>query len=223
MNETNKAGAAGKITTAPQQITLYGRNDLYLAHVSVCRNSGLTDDVIIVFAEKAIDTAGVDYEALEKKGKALPFPNVEDILDVGTDVIIIGKVQTMRNAAQGIVDTYIYCDYIGIGYAEPQNDVYFVGTVEREPKNRHTPKGRNITDLIIRVPSEFASSFYCKVPVVLWGKIADEAAALTVGESVEIYGRLQSRTYTKRYEDGDAEEKTATEISASNFAIYRKK
>lgn len=223
MSDTNRAGAAGKIATTPQQITLFGRNDLFLAHVSVCRNSGLTDDITIVFDESKIDLSTVDYKALEEKGKALPFPAAEDVLEVGTDVIIIGKVQTMRNAAQGIVDTFIYCDYIGVGYAEPQNDVCFVGTIEREPKNRKTPKGRNITDLIVRVPSEFASSFYCKVPVLLWGKSADEAAALAVGESVEINGRLQSRIYTKRYEDGDTEEKTATEISASNFAIYRKK
>lgn len=217
MSESNKAGITGKVTKTPKPLELFGRNDLFIAHIAVCRNSGITDDVQIVFARKAIDTAGHEEEF-----NSVPFFEAEDLLTVGKDVLIIGRAQTMRNAEQGVVDTFIYCDYIGIGYAEPQNDVYFVGTIEREPKNRKTPKGRNITDLIVRIPSIFASSFYCKVPVVAWGKTADEAAQLAAGDKVEIYGRLQSRKYTKRYEDGE-EVKTATEVSANNFAIYRKK
>lgn len=217
MSERNNAGIAGKVSQAPKKCELYGRSDLYAAHVTVCRNSGLTDDVIIVFEERVIDTVG------HEKEKELPFFDNRDLLTIGKDVLIIGRVQTMRNAEQGIVDTFIYCDYIGIGYAEPQNDVYFVGTIEREPKHRKTPKGRNMTDLIIRIPSEFASSFFCKVPVITWGKLADEAAALNAGDEVEIYGRLQSRAYTKRYEDGTEEKKIATEVSASNFALYKKK
>ena len=216
MSDTNKAGITGKITAAPKPLELFGRRDAFTAHIAVCRNSGLTDDVKIVFTRSAIDTAGHEQEM------QMPFFDSEDLLTIGKDVIIIGRVQTARNIEQGVVDTFIYCDYIGIGYAEPQNDVYFVGTIEREPKNRKTPKGRNITDLIVRIPSIFASSFYCKVPVVMWGKQADEAAQLSAGDKVEIYGRLQSRQYTKRYEDGE-EVKTATEVSANNFAIYRKK
>ena len=216
MSDTNKAGITGKITAAPKPLELFGRRDAFTAHIAVCRNSGLTDDVKIVFTRSAIDTAGHEQEM------QMPFFDSEDLLTIGKDVIIIGRVQTARNIEQGVVDTFIYCDYIGIGYAEPQNDVYFVGTIEREPKNRKTPKGRNITDLIVRIPSIFASSFYCKVPVVMWGKQADEAAQLAAGDKVEIYGRLQSRQYTKRYEDGE-EVKTATEVSANNFAIYKKK
>ena len=216
MSDSNKAGIAGKITAAPKPLELFGRRDAFTAHIAVCRNSGLTDDVKIVFTRSAIDTAGHEQEM------QMPFFDSEDLLTIGKDVIIIGRVQSARNIEQGVVDTFIYCDYIGIGYAEPQNDVYFVGTIEREPKNRKTPKGRNITDLIVRIPSIFASSFYCKVPVAMWGKQADEAAQLAAGDKVEIYGRLQSRQYTKRYEDGE-EVKTATEVSANNFAIYRKK
>ena len=82
MSDSNKAGIAGKITAAPKPLELFGRRDAFTAHIAVCRNSGLTDDVKIVFTRSAIDTAG------HEKEMEMPFFDNEDLLTIGKDVII---------------------------------------------------------------------------------------------------------------------------------------
>lgn len=208
MNKINSAGMAGKIAKAPEWLgNLYGRDDLLRAYVNVERRSGISDTVAIVFAEKAIDTEGHEKE--------LEFLQPQDLLTEGKELLFIGHVQTMRNFATGQIDTIILCDYILTGHAEPQNEVKFIGTIERVPKTRKTPKGKTITDLFIRVPSEFEKSFYCIVPVIAWNDTAEAAANMAAGDEVEIEGRLQSREYIKRYIDGTEETRTATEVSAA--------
>lgn len=205
MND-NIAGIAGRILRAPERLnSLYGRKDLYRAYADIERRSGVSDSVILIFHAAAIDREG--------HGDEQPA----ELLTVGTAVLFTGAAQTMRNTDSGQFDTFIMCDYIRTGYAEPQNEIRITGTIERKPTHRATPAGKKITDIVIRVPSHFESSFYCLIPVITWNKTAEAAAELEAGDTVEISGRLQSREYTKRYEDGREEQRTTTEISAYHF------
>lgn len=208
-NNDNLATAAGRIVRAPELLnSLYGRKNLYRAYAEIQRRSGISDTVILIFSADAIDSGEI-------------YSTPDALLAAGTDFLAIGAAQTMRNGESGQIDTFIYCDYICAGYAEPQNDIVFIGTLERAPIFRSTPKGKRITDMLVRIPSKFESTFYCLVPVIAWNKTAEEAAQLEAGARVEICGRLQSREYIKRYEDGSAETRTTTEISA--FSILMKK
>ena len=96
MSDTNKAGITGKITAAPKPLELFGRRDAFTAHIAVCRNSGLTDDVKIVFTRSAIDTAGHEQEM------QMPFFDNEDLLTIGKDVIIIDD---MISSGSSMIDT----------------------------------------------------------------------------------------------------------------------
>ena len=99
---------------------------------------------------------------------------------------------------------------------EPINEVILEGTVCREPTYRRTPLGREICDMMLAVPRAFRRADY--LPCILWGRTAQEVAACHTRDRIRIYGRLQSRIYTKLTEAGP-EERTAYEISALSAEV----
>ncbi len=99
---------------------------------------------------------------------------------------------------------------------EPINEVILEGTICREPTYRRTPLGREICDMMLAVPRAFRRSDY--LPCILWGRTAQEGSQCHTRDRVRIYGRLQSRVYTKLTESGP-QERTAYEISALSAEI----
>ena len=99
---------------------------------------------------------------------------------------------------------------------EPINQVVLEGPLCKEPTYRRTPLGRQICDAMLAVPRAFRRADY--LPCILWGRTAQEVSACHVRDRVRIYGRLQSRIYTKLTEEG-AFERTAYEISALSAEI----
>lgn len=90
------------------------------------------------------------------------------------------------------------------------NSVELTGTLCKPPNPRVTPMGRDICDLMLAVGRRYGRSDY--LPCICWGVRAREAAALSVGDSVSLSGRIQSRQYIKVI-DGVPVEKTAYEVS----------
>ena len=99
---------------------------------------------------------------------------------------------------------------------EPVNDVILEGTLCREPSYRRTPMGREICDVMLAVKRSFHRADY--LPCILWGRMAQEAAQCHTRDQIRIFGRLQSRGYTKVTENGP-EERVAYEISALTAEI----
>ena len=54
------------------------------------------------------------------------------------------------------------------------------------------------------------------------GKNARFCQNIEVGTQVKIIGRVQSREYEKKYEDGTVEKRIAYEVSVSNLEINNK-
>ena len=71
---------------------------------------------------------------------------------------------------------------------------------------------------MLAVPRLFHRADY--LPCILWGRTAQEISACHTSDRIRIYGRLQSRIYTKMTEDGPVE-KTAYEISALTAEILQ--
>ena len=46
---------------------------------------------------------------------------------------------------------------------------------------------------------------------------------MEVGTEVKVIGRVQSRTYEKKFEDGTVEQRVAYEVSISNLEVIDKK
>ena len=95
------------------------------------------------------------------------------------------------------------------------NEIYLDGYICKEPIYRTTPFGREISDLLIAVNRSYNKSDY--IPCIAWGRNARFCNNLLVGDHIKLWGRIQSREYQKKYEDGKIEKKVAYEVSISKL------
>ena len=95
--------------------------------------------------------------------------------------------------------------------SENINFIYLNGFICKIPSYRTTPFGREITDLLIAVNRQYNKSDY--IPCIAWGRNAGYAESLGIGTKLAVEGRIQSREYKKKLEDGTSEMRKAFEVS----------
>ena len=103
---------------------------------------------------------------------------------------------------------------------EISNEVTLVGYICKKPIYRQTPFGREIADVLLAVNRAYNKSDY--IPCIAWGRNARFCQNMEVGTEVKLTGRVQSRTYEKKYEDGRVETRTAYEVSVASMEIANK-
>ena len=101
------------------------------------------------------------------------------------------------------------------------NEVTLIGYVCKKPIYRQTPFGREIADILLAVNRAYNKSDY--IPCIAWGRNARFCQNIEVGTEVKILGRVQSRKYEKKFEDGTSETRVAYEVSISSMEIIDKK
>ena len=136
----------------------------------------------------------------------------------GSQITVTGQIRSHNLYENGIrrLMIFIFASTVLAEDGEPINDVILEGPLCKEPVFRRTPLGREICDVMLAVPRAFRRADY--LPCILWGRTAQEVSLCHVRDRIRIYGRLQSRMYTKLTEDG-AVERTAYEISALKAEI----
>ena len=97
------------------------------------------------------------------------------------------------------------------------NSISLDGYICKEPKYRETPLGREIADVLLAVNRQYGKSDY--IPCIFWGRNARFAGQFEVGAHVMVSGRIQSREYQKKLEDGDIETRTTYEVSVSKVEL----
>lgn len=97
------------------------------------------------------------------------------------------------------------------------NEIVLIGYICKAPIYRQTPFGREITDILLAVNRAYNKSDY--IPCICWGRNARFCSKMEVGTEVKITGRIQSRMYEKKYEDGTVEQKVAYEVSIANLEL----
>ncbi len=95
------------------------------------------------------------------------------------------------------------------------NQIFLDGYICKEPIYRKTPLGREIADLLIAVNRPYGKSDY--IPCIAWGRNARYASAFQVGSRIRIWGRVQSREYTKKLSEMESEKRIAYEVSVSKL------
>lgn len=100
------------------------------------------------------------------------------------------------------------------------NEVTLVGYVCKRPIYRQTPFGREIADVLLAVNRAYNKSDY--IPCIAWGRNARFCQNMEVGTEVKITGRVQSRTYEKKHEDGTVETRVAYEVSIASMELPEK-
>ena len=136
----------------------------------------------------------------------------------GSMLTVTGQIRSHNQRIDGIrrLMIFIFATDILAEDGEPINEVIVEGPLCKEPIFRRTPLGREICDVMLAIPRAFRRADY--LPCILWGRVAQEVANCHTRDCIRIYGRLQSRIYTKLTEDGPYE-RTAYEISALRAEI----
>lgn len=95
------------------------------------------------------------------------------------------------------------------------NSIFLDGYICKNPIYRKTPLGREITDLLVAINRPYNKSDY--IPSIVWGRNAKFAKNLKVGDRIQMWGRVQSREYEKKLDDGEAQKRVAYEVSISKI------
>lgn len=97
------------------------------------------------------------------------------------------------------------------------NIIEISGFVCKPPVFRTTPFKREICDVLIAVNRAYNKSDY--LPCIAWGRNARFLKDAMVGSKIDIVGRIQSREYQKKLDNGEVETKTAYEISVGRVSL----
>ncbi|ABW19553.1 single-strand binding protein/Primosomal replication protein n [Alkaliphilus oremlandii OhILAs] len=95
------------------------------------------------------------------------------------------------------------------------NEIFLEGYICKSPVYRETPFGREITDILVAVNRLYNKSDY--IPAIAWGRNARFSSNLNIGDKIRIWGRIQSRKYQKKFNDGNVVNKVAYEVSISKM------
>ena len=144
---------------------------------------------------------------------------------VGIKVVIDGQYRSynnMENEKNKLVLT-VFVKEIRLQTAEDENvnsnEIILNGFICKKPIYRTTPFGREIADVLLAVNRAYNKSDY--IPCIAWGRNARFCQSLEVGTSVKVWGRIQSRQYEKKLEDGTSEIRRAYEVSVSKMELEK--
>ena len=176
---------------------IYGEK-FYRTYCGCNRTSGYRDSVPIIISERLL--YGVP-------------------MTLNCPVEIEGQIRTHNYLKDGksVSNIYIFATDFKISDEVTYfNEAMLVGYVCRKAEYRETTGGRVVADLLLAINRAHRKSDY--VPIIVWGRNAKFARNIEVGEKFKVKGRLQSRNYTKKLEDGTSVEKIAYELSVSELA-----
>lgn len=186
---------------------IYGES-FYLFNLEVPRLSGNDDIIPITISERLI--ANFD-------------------LSIGRKVVVEGQFRSYNsyeNERNRLVLTVFAKDIMEYS-EEPEeqkekvsNEVVLNGYICKKPIYRQTPFGREIADILLAVNRAYNKSDY--IPCIAWGRNARFCENMEVGTEVKIVGRVQSRTYEKKFEDGRVEQRVAYEVSIGSLEVINK-
>ena len=100
---------------------------------------------------------------------------------------------------------------------ETTNQVILDGYVCKEPIYRKTPLGREISDVLLAVNRPYGKSDY--IPCICWGRNARYISSFQIGDKCRVWGRIQSREYTKKITEEVVEKRIAYEVSISKIEV----
>lgn len=195
---TNMAHICGEVIDGPKLSHKTYGEAFYIFKMGVKRNSGYEDRINMMVSERIL---------------------VPEEIEVGSWMDIQGQVRTYNEDVGGrnrlnivvFVRDFAYCSEEE-GWS---NDIFLEGYLCKTPLARTSPLGRRICDMMLAVNRMYNKSDY--IPCIAWGRNAVYSSTLDVGDKIAIHGRLQSREYKKREEDGSVTIKTAFEVSVTQL------
>ena len=136
-------------------------------------------------------------------------------------MVVTGQVRSYNKSIEGAGRLIITIFAQAFEEAQDHNNLNHItlnGVLCKSPVYRTTPFGREICDMMLAVNRAFSKSDY--IPCIAWGRNAKFAGSFSVGDALNITGRLQSRDYQKLLESGEYVTRTAYEVSAMTLEKY---
>lgn len=181
---------------------MYGES-FYTFKIETCRLSETSDILPITISERLID---------------------KNLFKIGAIIEINGQIRSYNNIIDNknhlVLTTFVRDINFNLDLNKNPNQVSLNGYVCKQPIYRKTPFGREIADVLLAVNRSYNKSDY--IPCIIWGRNAKFASSLEVGDNIKICGRMQSRNYQKKLDNGEILEKTAYEISVSKLEVISK-
>ena len=208
--ENNYLTLVGKVTGEKKfSHEIYGER-FYIFNLEIPRLSGNEDIIPITVSERLIN---------------------DDMLQEGKKLLVKGQFRSYNsyeNEKNKLILTVFAKDIAEVAENNEEendivrkdtitNEVVLIGYICKKPIYRQTPFGREIADLLLAVNRAYNKSDY--IPSIAWGRNARFCQNLEVGTRVKVVGRVQSRTYEKKFEDGTSETRIAYEVSIGSLEV----
>lgn len=212
--DNNHLVLMGKVTSEKRfSHEIYGES-FYIFDMEVPRLSSTQDIIPVTISERLIP---------------------EGTLEIGKQVLIKGQFRSYNsyeNEKNKLILTVFAKDIFFEDEIESElnkeenkeivsNEVILTGYICKKPIYRQTPFGREIADLLLAVNRAYNKSDY--IPAIAWGRTARFCQKLEVGTEVKVTGRVQSRAYEKKFEDGTVETRVAYEVSIGSLEVINQK
>lgn len=213
--ENNYLTLVGKVTGEKKfSHEIYGES-FYIFNLMIPRLSGNSDIIPITVSERLIK---------------------EDTLQEGNKLLVKGQFRSYNsyeNERNRLILTVFAKDITELEDDNEEeieenemvkkdmitNEVVLIGYICKKPIYRQTPFGREISDILLAVNRAYNKSDY--IPCIAWGRNARFCQNISVGEKVTLWGRIQSRQYEKKFEDGTSEIRRAYEVSISKMELQK--
>jgi len=207
-SENNHLVLVGKVTSEKRfSHETYGEK-FYIFDMEVSRLSDTTDIIPVTASERILS---------------------DELLTIGNKLVIKGQFRSYNsyvNEKSKLILTVFAKDILTEAELSEEeledtkrtsNEVTLVGYICKPPIYRQTPFGREIADVLLAVNRAYNKSDY--IPTIAWGRNARFCQNLPIGTEVKIVGRVQSRNYEKKHEDGTIEARVAYEVSIASLQV----
>lgn len=196
----NKAVIAGKMVSLPKFSHEVFGEKFYEFDMEIKRLSDSSDIIPVTISEKLMN---------------------DETLAVGGTYEFVGQFRSYNKLEEGksrlMLTMFVRAIVPFCG--EYKNEVEVVGYLCKEPVYRTTPFKREICDILVAVNRSYNKSDY--LPCIAWGRNARYARNFMIGDKVSVTGRIQSRVYQKKLENGETLLKTAYELSLSSLQLVK--
>lgn len=193
----NKVYLYGLVVSNPTPCDDYYGSDYLNIQISVRRLSSIIDTIPVILHRDLVEQYNVK---------------------LGDNLAVIGEFRSYNkienNRSRLMLSVFVHEITDEIDTTNP-NVIELAGYICKMPVYRTTPFNREIADLLIACNRSGNKSDY--LPAIAWGRNARFAKNIIVGEQIHILGRIQSREYQKRLDNGDVQTRTAYEISINQI------
>ena len=209
--ENNYLTLVGKVTGEKRfSHEIYGER-FFTFNLSIPRLSGNADIIPVTTSERLItDEMLTEGNKLLIKGQFRSYNSYENERNKLVLTVFAKDVEEVEENEENEENEMVKKEMT-------TNEVVLIGYVCKKPIYRQTPFGREIADLLLAVNRAYNKSDY--IPTIAWGRNARFCQNLEIGTQVKIVGRVQSRMYEKKYEDGTVEQKVAYEVSICSLEL----